>query len=48
MRKVITENSLATEIISELKGTIRDYKITVVILSVFMIAFAIALTMSFK
>ena len=48
MRKVITENNLATEIISELKKTIRDYKITVVILSVFVMAFAIALTMSFK
>lgn len=46
MRKVITENSLATEIISELKRTIRDYKITVVILSVYIITFAIALTMS--
>ena len=46
MRKVITENSLATEIISELKRTIRDYKITVAILSVYIITFAIALTMS--
>lgn len=46
MRKVITENSLATEIISELKRTIRTYKLTVVILSVYIMTFAIALTLS--
>lgn len=45
MRKVITENNLATEIISELKGTIRTYKLTVFILSVFVMAFSIALTL---
>ena len=47
MRKVITENSLATEIISELKRTIRTYKLTVIILSVYILTFAIALTLSF-
>ena len=46
MRKVITENSLATEIISELKRTIREYKLTVGILSIFVITFIIALIMS--
>ena len=46
MRKVITEKSLATEIISELKRTIRTYKLTVVILSVYIMTFAIALTLS--
>ena len=47
MRKVITENSLATEIISELKRTIRTYKLTVVILSIYIITFAIAITLAF-
>ena len=46
MRKVITENSLATEIISELKRTIRTYKLTVVILSVYIMTFSIALTLA--
>lgn len=46
MRKVITENSLATEIINELKRTIREYKLTVGILSIFIITFAIALIMA--
>lgn len=48
MRKVMTEDNLATGIISKLKRTIRTYKFTVVILGVFTITsyigFAIALT----
>lgn len=47
MRKVMTENNLATKIISELKRTIKSYKIVLSVLSVFIITsyigFAIAL-----
>lgn len=48
MRRIMTEDNLATEIISELKRTIKAYKLVLGILSVFTITsyigFAIALT----